>query len=506
MRTVTTDQAVQEIPPGATVAVSGGGYRVAPEGLLAAVERRFERSGGPRGLTVVCMSMVERSRAGRGGKGTGLNRLARPGLMTRLVCSSFNRARDHEVNAAINAGELVAHNMPMGTLVQWLRAVGTGQPGLLTQVGLETFLDPRLQGGLMTAGADAEPLSRIVEFNGEDYLFYPAMPVDVALIKGTTADTRGNVYLDREAYTHGVFHTAMAAHNSGGTVIAEVNRVCEPGSIHPRLGRVPAPMVDLLCVVDEPFEDEQDPALTGEIRMPIAGLAAPAGPRQVIARRALAEAATGAEVNLGAGIPMYDVPLAAVHDERGDLYFTIEQGPVGGLPKVGGVARNPAVILDSLDVFDYYEGGGPDISILSFGQLDAAGNVNVSRFGPMMPGCGGFPNIAHRIPKLVFCGTLTTGGLDEVIGDGRLDIVREGSTRRLVDAVEQITFNGRRALEGGQQVTVVTERAVFRLTGDGLLLTEVAPGVDIDADVRGQIAFPIQVTRDHTLMDTRYFS
>ncbi len=504
MKRVSMHDAVSRISDGAVVAVSGGGYRVAPEGLLETLERHFEDTGTPKGITLLAISMIEQSRGGKGGRGTGLNRLAKPGLVSRVITSSFSRGRDHELNAAIVSESIAAHSMPMGTLVQWLRAAGMGSPGVLTDVGLGTYIDPRVEGGMMNS-VDQTPISRVVNFEGNECLFYPAPKVDVALIKGTTADTNGNIYLEREAFSLGVLHTAMAAHNCGGMVIAQVNRIVEPGVVHPRMGRVPGPLVDFLCVDDRVWEDEQDPILTGESRLPLSELEKPTGVRGLIARRVVKELQPDAEVNLGAGIPMYDIPVAAVAEGRDDLYFTIEQGPVGGLPRVGGVARNPAVILDSLEVFDYYEGGGPDVTCLSFGQLDRHGNVNVSRFASVMPGCGGFPNIAHRIQNLVFCGTLTTGGLKQTVGDGRLHIETEGSIRRLVPDVEQITFNGQRALKKGQSITVVTDRCVMRLRRGGFVITEVAPGVDLQADVLDQISFEVSVDPDLKTMDVSLF-
>ncbi|HEX7021805.1 MAG TPA: CoA-transferase, partial [Trueperaceae bacterium] len=507
MKIMDVASAIELVGDQATVAVSGGGYRVEPEALLEGLERRFLQRGSPQGLTLFCPSMVERSRGGRGGVGTGINRLAKRGLLSKVICGSYSRVKGAEINQLIYDDAVEAYNIPMGTAFKWLQAIAGGQPGLVTTVGLHTFVDPRQEGGRMNAAA-REPLSRLETIAGHEVLYYPSFPIDVALIKGTTADERGNIYLDREAFSHGVLHTAMAAKNSGGIVLAQVNRIAQLGSIHPRMGRVPGGMVDVISVVPDVWEDEQDPVLTGEITGVLAttiGIADSV--RQAIARRALQEAQSDEVVNLGAGLPMYDIPNAAFASGRHqDIYFTVEQGPYGGLPRVGGVARNPEVILDSLEVFDYYEGGGPDLSCLSFAQVDAKGNVNVSKFAGMMPGTGGFVNIVHRIPRLVFCGALTAGGLVERAEGGRLVIEEEGRVKKLVPRVDQITFNGSVGLQKGQDVTVITDRAVFKLGPDGFALTEIAPGIDVTRDVLEQICFDVTVASDLKVMDEELFA
>lgn len=482
MRTTTPDEAVRLIADGSTVAVSGGGYRVVPETLLAALAARAAAGDGPSGLTAVAVAMLERGRGGRGGAATGLNHLAHPGLLDRIVSGSYSRSPDSELNEAIRSGRVRAFNYPMGTVLHWLRASAAGRSALLTPVGLETFVDPRLEGGVVNGPAELA-LNRLVEVDGEELLRYPALTVDVALVKASAADERGNLYLDREAFDHGLQDVAMAAHRGGGLVIAEVNRIVPVGEIHPRLGGVPAPLVDVVVLAGEPWEDEQDPLLTGAGR---GELPVPSGrrePRDVIADLVVGLLPEHAMVNLGAGIPMYDVPESARRTGRGDLYFTVEQGPMGGWPQVGGVARRPELLWPQLDVFAFYEGGGPDVSVLSFGQVGADGDVNVSRFAGRMPGCGGFPNIVHGARRIVFCGTLTTGGLAETAARGRLTIAAEGRIDRFVDTVEQVTFSAARARRLGQRVSFVTERAVLELEKDGLLVTHVAPGVDVHRDV-----------------------
>ncbi len=499
MRVVSAREAAALVPDGATIAVSGGSYRAVPESLLEAIEARFVDERRPEGCTVVALSMLERSRKGRGGEGSGLNRLAHRGLMSRLVVSSFSRNRESALNRFAQSDEVAAYNYPMGTILQWLRASAAGRRGVWTEVGVGTFVDPRLGGGCVGPGATV-PLNRLETVGGTEMLFYPSLTVDVALVKATAADERGNLYLQREAYDHGVWDVAAAARRTRGLVIAEVNEVVEVGTVHPRMGGVPGPVVDAVVVREEPWEDEQDPTLTGAARgIPPARLGK--SPRELIAQSAVRLLPERSMVNLGAGLPMYDVPSAARALGRDDLYFTVEQGPMGGWPQVGGATLNPELLLGQLEVFDFYEGGGPDVSVLAFGQIDRHGNVNVSRFGDMMPGCGGFVNIVHGARWLVFCGTLTTGGLAESVIGGTLSIDEEGRTPRFVNEVEQITFNGRRGIAAGQRVTVVTERATFEVTERGFSLESVVAGVDFQKDVLARIPFPVEVSPTLTFVE-----
>jgi acyl CoA:acetate/3-ketoacid CoA transferase len=491
---VSAAEAAARVRDEATVVLSGNTYRLVAESVLAALEARFVETGRPRSLQVVYPIMAERARAGSGGRGTGVNRLAKPGLVRRVVAGSFSRDAEKELNRLVTGEAVEAYNLPMGTIFAWIRATASGSPGLVTPVGIDTFVDPRRQGGRMN-GATRTPLAQLVTLGGEEALFYPRQPVDVAIVKGTTADEDGNVALERDPFTLGVFYMALAARNSGGTVIAEVTRTAAAGSLHPRAVVIPGSLVDHVVVAPEEFEDEHDPRMSGEIRVPLQPARLALDEKVVIARRAIQEFAPGDVVNLGAGIPMYVVPHVAV--QRGvarRITFTIEQGPVGGLPGVGGVAVGPSAILDSLQVFDWYDGGGIDVACLSFGEVDRWGHVNVARFGGMMPGSGGFINIVHAARKVVFCGTLTARGLRTSVSAAGLRIEREGEVRRFVADVELITFNGESAVKKGQEAVYVTERAVFRRERDGIVLTEVAPGLDVRKDVLAHVEFPVRVS------------
>ena len=491
---VSAAEAAAQVRDQATVVLSGNTYRLVAESVLTALEARFLAAGRPRRLQVVYPIMAERARAGSGGQGTGVNRLAKRDLMRRVVAGSFSRDADKELNQLVTQDAVEAYNLPMGTIFAWIRATAAGSPGLVTPVGIDTFVDPRRQGGRMN-GATRTPLAELVTLGGEEALFYPRQPIDVAIVKGTTADEDGNIALERDPFTLGVLYMAMAARNSGGTVIAEVTRTAAAGSLHPRAVVIPAPLVDYVVVAPEEFEDEHDPAMSGEVRAPLHPIRLPLDEKVVIARRAVQEFSPGDVVNLGAGIPMYVVPHVAV--QRGvaqQISFTIEQGPIGGLPGVGGVAVGPSAILDSLQVFDWYDGGGIDVACLSFGEVDRLGHVNVARFGGMMPGSGGFINIVHAARKLVFCGTLTARGLRTAVSAAGLRIEQEGTIRRFVADVELVTFNGEAAVKKGQEAVYVTERAVFRRERDGMVLTEVAPGLDVRKDVLAHVEFPVRVS------------
>jgi propionate CoA-transferase len=505
MKVVEAHQAVALIRSGANVAISGGGYRVAPESLIEALATRFAAEAAPRDLTIVAIAMIERGRSGKGGEGTGLNRLAQVGLMKRVIVSSFSRSATRELNQAVLGNKIAAYNFPMGTIVQWLRATAAGRPGYLTPVGIGTYVDPRSEGGYVNQLAAADPLCEVMQVAGHEMIYYPRLPIDVGLIKASAADERGNLYFDREAFDHGVFDIAFAAHSCGGKVIAEVNRIVSLGSIHPRMGRIPGAFVDAVVLQPQVWEDEQDPVLTGAARGVLLPAVDLSRARDVISRTVVADLAPGAMVNLGAGIPMYDVPEAARLMGRDDLYFTIEQGPMGGWPQVGGVSRNVEMILEQHEVFQIYEGGAADVSVLSFGEVDRHGNVNVSRFAGMLPGSGGFINITHGIRHLFFCGTLTTGGLEQDITSDGIAIRKEGRIKRFVQDVDQVTFNGPRAFADGRSISVVTERGIFVVDKDGFRLTRIAPGVRLDEDIRAQIGFPIEVAADLKVMDSRLF-
>jgi acyl CoA:acetate/3-ketoacid CoA transferase len=515
MKILSAADAVALIPDGATVTVGGTGPVLEPDLLLQAIEARFLEQAHPRDLRLFT-PMLPGDRPGVG----GLNCFAHPGLISRIVGASFARARHPRLLDLIRSGEVEGYIVGMGTMVQLLTAAGAGKPGVFTTVGIGSFMDPRVEGGAMNARSTNPPV-RVERIDGREYLFYPAVKIDVAIIRATTADENGYLSFEEETNTLGVAELALAAKSSGGIVIAQVKRIARAGSLDPKLVRVPGPIVDVVCVhprqtqlspaMAEPLEG-WNPFLTGALKHPLTGLArVAAGPERIIMRRAAQELRIGDVVNLGAGIAT-KLPLVAHEEGIGDrVVFTNEHGIFGGMmgTALGGSfvpALNADAVMDSTFQFNFYDGGNLDITFLGVGQVDAKGNLNVSRFGEELNGPGGFNNITERTPRIVFCGTLTSGGLKLDTVDGKLAILQEGKHRKYVPAVEQITFNGARAHGQGQSVLYVTERCVFRLGPDGVELVEVAPGIDIDRDIQPYVGFQIRRSPSLRTMDAAIFA
>jgi len=502
-RVVTAGEAAELIPDGGTVAVCGCLSMLEPDTVLAGIETRFLHAGHPRDLTVVHPVMVG-SR-----KGSGINRLAHDGLMRRVIGGSFSVFSDYEITEMITQGRVEAYNLPIGTILHWLRESGAGRPGLFTAVGLQTYVDPRVEGGRAN-GAATGALSEIVQVADRELLFYPSLRVDAAIIRGTSADPHGNISVEHEPASLGIYALAVAAKHFGGKVIAQVRQRVEAGSVHPRLTVVPGRLVDAIVV--EPAQPQmvcgERPELTGEARVLLDPEPIPLTIASAIARRAMRELRDGQMVNLGYGIPAMIPALGFAGKLHERVTFSIEHGPVGGLPDgmaTFGPSTNPDILMDSTFVFDLYDGGLLDVTLLGLAQADREGNVNVSKFAHMAPGSGGFCNICHQTKKIVFCGTFTAGGLLEEIVDGRVVIRREGKVKKFVAKVEQITLSGRAALEKGQEILYITERAVFRLTAAGLALIEVAPGIVPARDILPQMEFAVPIPPHLASMDPAVF-
>lgn len=494
MRICDAAQAAALVRDGATVVVDGSGGGVnEPAAVLAALEQRFLGEQHPKDLTVVHVS-------GMGdGHGGGIDRFAHAGMVRRVIGGHWGWTPGMQQLAFDE--KIEAYCLPQGTLSHLLRDIAAGRPGAISAVGLGTFVDPRHDGGRLNASA-VDDVVHLIELGGKPWLFTPAFPVDVAIIRGTRADTDGNITMDGEGLLAETLSAAQAARNSGGIVIAQVRELVQAGTLDPRRVRVPGILVDAL-VVDPAqrlsFETADDPFMTGELRaVSTTHEPMPLGVRKAIARRAARELRGGDVINLGFGMPD---GVAAVLSEEGldsRVTFTVEQGHIGGLPVGGGdfgMCVNPQASLDAGHQFDWYDGGGLDVAVLSFAQLDGAGNVNVGRFSGRAPGVGGFINISQGAKRLVFVGTFVAGGAYVLGGDTAIT-VPDGGAPKLVNEVEQISFSASRALDVGQPVTYVTERAVFRLTADGLELTELAPGLDLQRDVLDHMEFVPKIS-DH---------
>ncbi len=499
----TSAEAAQLIPDGGTVALCGCLSMLEPDTVLQGIESSFLERGHPRGLTVIHPVMVG-SR-----KGSGINRFAHDGLMRRVIGGSFSIFGDYEITPMIKQDRVEAFNLPIGTILHWLRESGAGRPGLFTSVGLHTYVDPRVEGGRAN-GAAKGALSEVMRVGNNEWLFYPSLKVDAAIIRGTSADPYGNISIEHEPASLGIYTLAVAAKHNGGKVIAQVKRRVEAGTIHPRLTVVPGRLVDAIVVdPDQPqMVVGERPELTGEIRTLLQPEPVPFSVSAVIAKRAMQEIREGQLVNLGYGVPAMIPALGFAERLHQRVAFSIEHGPVGGVPDgmaTFGPSSNPDMLMDSTFVFDLYDAGLLDITVLGLAQADRDGNVNVSKFAHMAPGSGGFCNICDQTKKIVFCGTFTTGGLQEEIVDGRLVIRKEGKVKKFVSRVEQITLSAKAALEKGQEILYLTERASFRLTSKGLVLFEIAPGVDPGKDILAQMEFPVEIPATLPSMDPRLF-
>ncbi|NNK67657.1 MAG: acyl CoA:acetate/3-ketoacid CoA transferase, partial [Rhodobacteraceae bacterium] len=500
---VSAAQAAALVKDGDALTTSGFVGIGVPDELLAAIETRFLDTGHPRDLSLVFA-------AGQGdGKDRGLNRLGHDGLLRRVVGGHWGLIP--KVAKLATEGKIEGWNLPQGCISQLYRDIAAGKPGMLSKVGLETFVDPR-QGGGAVNDISTEPQVELTEIGGEEMLFYPAQRLTVALLRGTTADEAGNVTMEREALVIDNLAQAMAVKNAGGVVIVQVERIARAGTLPAREVQIPGILVDAVVVARpemhlQTYRTAFSHGFTNRIRAPEGEIPAmPLDARKVIARRCAFELPVNGVVNLGIGMPEGVAAVAAEEGLLDHLTLTAEPGVIGGQPASGldfGAAVNTDTVIPQNNQFDFYDGGGLDMTCLGLAQADARGNVNVSRFGPRLAGAGGFINISQNAHSVVFAGTFTAKGLDITV-DGGVEIRKEGEARKFLKEVEQITFSGARAARLGQPVLYVTERCVFELTKDGLQLIEIAPGIDLDRDILQQMDVPPKIDELRE-MDPRIF-
>jgi propionate CoA-transferase len=505
MKVVTAREAAQLIKPGNGVMISGsGGGHCIPESILVEIEQRYLSESQPRDL---CLIHV----VGLGDRATrGVAHFCHDGMIKRSITSAL--IDSPTMIPMVLQDKIESYILPQGVLSQITRDIAGGRPGLITKVGLHTFMDPRQLGGKQSPSA-RDDLIELMTIDGEEWLRYKPFQIDIALLRGTTADEDGNITMEHEALFGEMISTAQACRRQGGIVIVEVKRLAKRGALPPKNVKIPGILVDYV-VVDpkqrQTYATEYDASYAGELQVPLQHLKAlDFSERKIVARRAAMEIVPGAVCNLGAGISTGISAVAAEEGILDEMILTNEQGFIGGAPLTGvdsGTAQNYQALIDAPYQFDFYDGGGLDIAFLSFAEVDPRGNVNISRFGDKIVGVGGFINISQNARKMVFSGTFTAGGLKTVFENGRLRIVREGRHRKFVGSIEQICYNATFAAKQGRSALFVTERALFRATVTGLELIEIAPGIDVERDILAHMDFRPAVAANLKLMDARLFA
>jgi propionate CoA-transferase len=513
-RIVTAAEAAKLIRDNATVAVNSSSGLCCPDAVLKAIGARFESEQHPRALT-----MLHPIAAGDMFGIGGIDHLTKPGLIATTIAGSYpsgpSTAEPPRIWQLITGNQIAAYNVPSGIMFDMMKEAAAKRPGVLTKVGMDTFVDPHHEGCAMNARAAAKPIVSRVNFAGDDWLFFPAIVPDVAIIRGSACDRRGNVSFEQEGAYLGAVELAQAAHNNGGIVILQVRQIVENGSLGPHRIRVPGLLIDYIVEAPDQWQTTQtpyDPAISGEKTMPMESFSLmDFGTGKVIARRVAQELKKGWAVNLGFGVSA-NVPRILIEEGlHGETTWVIEQGAVGGVPLLEfqfGCAANAEAFVPSAHQFTYFQAGGFDCSLLSFLQVDEDGSVNVSKLAArphVTAGAGGFVDITSRAKKIVYSGYFNAGAKMDVV-DGKLRIEKEGKVKKLVRKLDQISFSGKRGKMQNQEVTYVTERCVLKLTQEGIVVTEIADGVDLQANILDQSEFKLIIAPDLKTMDARLFA
>lgn len=506
MKLISSKEASNLVKDNDVLAISGFASLGVPESLLRGLEKKFVEEKCPNNLTLMFAA------AQGDGDSRGLNHLAHKGLVGKVIGGHFNLAP--MIGELIRKNNIYAYNLPQGVMCNIFRDMASKKTATISKVGLNTFVDPRIEGGKVNS-ITKEDIVEVINILGEENLLYKCPHINVAFIRGTYADEKGNITMDHEATLSEATCIAQAVKNCGGIVIVQVEKVVKAGTLDPRMIKIPRIYVDYVVEAKDKEDQEQvlgycyDPSLSGDMKIVVDNLEPlKLDARKIIGRRAAMELVRDSIVNIGIGVPE---AISSVANEEGIsdyITLTVEPGPIGGIPQGGkkfGSSVNPECIFDQPTQFDFYDGGGLDIAFLGLAQVDKQGNINVSKFGTRVAGCGGFINITQNAKKVVFCGTLTAKGLEVSVDNGELQIIKEGSNKKFVDFVEQITFSGEHAIKVKQQVMYITERAVFELRNDGLHLVEIAPGIDLQKEVLDLMDFTPIVDSNIKLMDKRIF-
>ena len=508
VKLITKEEAAALVQDGMTVGVGGFGAYGAPESLLQALADRFDATGHPAGLTVTCTV----SPGNNTYENEGLNRIAKDGLINTIIAGHL--ANPPMIAEMVAENRLAAYTLPLGVVVHLYDAIAGHKPAVLTKVGLGTYADPRKEGCKANTKTEAQnrDIVELVHLTEGDFLLYKTFPIQLCFIRATCADEKGNVSMEEEAVGDFSLNMAAAVHNSGGIVVVEAGKIVKTGTIPPKKVRVHASIVDYAVIADgskyrQGYAAANRGELSGSFQIPVAALEPmKMSNRKIIARRGAMELVPNCLINLGIGMPS---GIGSVANEEGiSATLSLESGPQGGVPVEGlgfGASVNPEVIYNLSDIFHLYDGGVLSMTFLGAAEIDGHGNVNVSKFGSRCTGPGGFINISQNTPRVHFIGTFTTGGLRETVENGKLIILQEGQQRKFCKKIQQITFSGDYAASTGQQVMYITERAVFRLDGHELLLTEIAPGIDLQKDILDQMEFRPKIADNLRLMDSRIF-